>query len=281
MGDLAAALEMNRQDAGMLRDRSRALAARLADQEERTLLAQTELEVRDIRIQALSALVGQQARALADEQQLSADARAEIALLNQQLQALRRQLGEISQALALAEQDKATQAAEIEDLGRRLNIALAREVNQLNRYRSEFFGRLREVLGENPNIRVEGDRFVLQAELLFDSGSAQLGAAGQQHLVKLAATLRSIAEKIPADIDWIMRIDGHTDRIPINTPRFASNWELSTARALSVVRFLAANGIPEQRMAGAGFSKFHPLNPADTLEAYRQNRRIEIKLTSR
>ncbi len=281
VGQLAAALELNRQEAGMLRDRSRALAARLADEEERTLLAQTELEAREIRIQALSAVVGQQATALKAEQQLSADARAEVALLNQQLQALRAQLGEISRALATAEQTKANQAEEIEDLGRRLNIALARQVNQLARYRSEFFGRLRQVLGDNPSIRVEGDRFVLQAELLFDSGSAQLGEQGRTHLAKLAATLSTIAAKIPADIDWILRIDGHTDRVPINNERFASNWELSTARALSVVRFLASSGIPEQRMAGAGFSKYHPLDPADTPEAYRKNRRIEIKLTAR
>ena len=281
VGSLAATLEMNRHDAGRLWDRSRALAARLADEEERTLLAQTKLEVREIRIQALSAVVGRQSRALENQHELTADARAEIVLLNEQLSALRTQLGEIGRALAASEQAKQSQAAEIKDLGRRLNIALAREVNKLARYRSEFFGRLKEVLGDNPSIRVEGDRFMLQAELLFDSGSAQLGEQGRVHLAKLAATLKAIAEKIPEDIDWILRIDGHTDRVPISNERFASNWELSTARALSVVRYLARNGIPEQRMAGAGFSKFHPLDPADTPMAYRRNRRIEVKLTSR
>jgi len=158
---------------------------------------------------------------------------------------------------------------------------LAREVNRLERYRSEFFGRLREVIGENPYVRVEGDRFVLQAELLFDTASADLGEKGKVQLLQLVESLHVLTKKIPQDIDWILRIDGHTDRIPINNERFASNWELSTARALSVVKFLADQGIPENRMTAAGFSKFHPIDPSNTPEAFRKNRRIEIKLTSR
>jgi chemotaxis protein MotB len=187
----------------------------------------------------------------------------------------------VSQALAVAEQDRERQAVELEDLGQRLNLALARQVNRLERYRSEFFGRLREVLGENPNIRVVGDRFVLQSELLFGSGSADLGTAGRDQLDKLAVTLREIAGRIPAELDWILRIDGHTDRVPIRTGRFPSNWELSTARAVSVVRYLAGQGIPERRMSAAGFGEFHPIDAGDSPEALRRNRRIEIKLTSR
>jgi len=281
VGNLAAALESSRTETGTLRDRSKALEARLADETERTLLAQKEIEASDIRIQALTAVVGNQKRAIAASQQMTASAKAEVVLLGEQIAALKRQLEKISHALNLAEKEKKTQAVEIKDLGKRLNIALAQRVNELEKYRSEFFGRLKAAIGTNPFVRIVGDRFVFQAELLFESGSAQLGDEGKQHLTKLATTLRNLATQIPNDINWILRIDGHTDRVPIYTQAFASNWELSTARAVSVVDFLAKQGIPEKRMAATGFSKFHPLDPADTTEAYRKNRRIEIKLTAR
>lgn len=281
VGNLAAALESSLIEAGSLRDRSKALEARLADETERTLLAQKKIEDSDIRIQALTAVVGNQKRALEESQEMTADAKAEVVLLGEQIAALKRQLEKISLALKLAENEKKAQAVEIKDLGKRLNIALAQRVNELEKYRSEFFGRLKAAIGTNPHIRIVGDRFVFQAELLFESGSAQLGDEGKQHLTKLATTLRDLSTQIPIDINWILRIDGHTDRVPIHTQVFASNWELSTARAVSVVNFLAKQGIPENRMAATGFSKFHPLDPSDTTEAYRKNRRIEIKLTAR
>jgi chemotaxis protein MotB len=281
IGKLAAELGLNKTALGDERDRSRALEAQLAEQTERTLLVQRDLERRDIRIQALSALVTQREQAIAEERELSAGAQAEIVLLNAKIDTLVSQLDEIKDALVLAETDKADKAAEIEDLGRRLNVALAREVNQLQQYRSDFFGRLRDVLGTNPSIRVVGDRFVLPSELLFDSGSATLAGPGRAELGKLATTLRHLASRIPADIDWILRIDGHTDQIPINTTQFASNWELSTARAVSVVQFLVAEGIAPQRLSAAGFGEFHPIDPAQTPEAFRRNRRIELKLTAR
>ena len=277
---MTAALDEKDGQIGMLRDRSKALRAELAAEQERTLLTQQTLAEQNIRIQALAALVGEQRQALASERRLSAEAQAEVALLNRQINDLKQQLNEISRALAAAENQTAEQAAEIEDLGRRLNIALARKVNTLERYRSEFFGRMREVLGQNPLVRIQGDRFVFQSELLFDSGSADLGAAGQTHLAELAGALAQLSKQIPADIDWILRIDGHTDRVPIHNQRFSSNWELSTARAVSVLNFLAVKGIPQRRMAVAGFGEYHPLDPAFTPEAYRRNRRIEIKLTS-
>ena len=281
VGTLVAALKSKSAEAGLLRDRSKTLSATLAEEEERTLLAQREIEAKNIRIQALAALVGDQKTALEDERQLSASARAELILLNQRLSGLRNQLKEISHALLVAEKTKTTQETKIKDLSKRLNIELARKVNELERYRSEFFGRLRKVLGSNPYIRIEGDRFMFQAELLFGSGSADLGEEGKQHLSKLAVILRQLSDQIPEDLNWILRIDGHTDRVPMTSGRFASNWELSTARALSVVRFLAGQGISEKRMVAAGFSKFHPLDLAETPKAYRKNRRIEIKLTSR
>ncbi len=281
VGNLAVALQTSQTDLGSLRDRSKALEARLAEETDRTFLAQKDVEMKNIRIQALTALIGRQKQAIEEQRQLSADARAEVALLSQQINFLRKQLEEISQALDLSKAEKKVQTAEIKDLGKRLNIALARRVNELERYRSEFFGRLRMILGDNPYVQIVGDRFVFQAELLFASGSADLGEEGKMHLAKLAATLRDISKQIQKDIDWILRIDGHTDRVPISSGKYVSIWELSTARALSVVKFLARQGIPENRMAAAGFSKFHPLDPADTPAAYRKNRRIEIKLTSR
>jgi len=281
VGKLAVKLQESESEIGNLRDRSKKLEVNLADQQERTLLAQSEIEKREIRIQALNALVGQQKQAIEKEQTLAADRHAEMALLNHRIANLQQQLQEINQALATTEQNNSEKERTIKDLGQRLNIALAREVNQLKRYRSDFFGRLQEVLSDVPEIQIEGDRFVFPAELLFDSGSAALQEKGKKHLSKLATALVEVADQIPSDIDWILRIDGHTDRSPIvNRSLYRSNWELSTARALEVVNFLAQSGIPEKRMVAAGFSKFHPLDPANTATAYQKNRRIEIKLTS-
>ena len=281
VGDLAAGLDTQKELVGQWRDRSKALDDRLAEARERTLLAQKEIKERDIRIQALDALVGEQKEALARQESLTADARAEVILLNRQLASLRDQLNEISQALAAVEAVRDSQQAKLEELGQRLNIALARQVNVLARYRSDFFGRLRTALADVPQVRIEGDRFVFQAELLFASGSADLSEPGKAHLSKLAVTLREVAAQIPQDLNWILRIDGHTDVVPINSARFPSNWELSVARAVSVVHFLATCGIAEKRMTAAGFSKFHPIDPGKSPEALSRNRRIEIKLTSR
>ena len=281
VGQLAEALSVKTNELGTLRDRTLSLETRLANEKERTFLAQVTIDQQDIRIQALSALVSEQKEALKDERQLSKNAQAEMVLLNQQIINLKKQLEKISQALKVAELEKSDQAAELKELGQRLNIILAQRVNLLEQYRSEFFGRLREILGDSPYVRVEGDRFVLQAELLFESGSADLGGEGKRHLIQIADILQQLSKKFPNDLNWILRIDGHTDRVPIHTTLFPSNWELSTARAVSVVRFLANNGISEDRMAATGFSKFHPIDPAETIEAYRKNRRIEMKLTAR
>jgi chemotaxis protein MotB len=280
VGTLAAALEGRDRELGVLRDRSKLLAARLADQTETTLLAQEKIAEQEIRIQALSAVLTSQEQAIEKEQQLSASARAEVALLTDQISRLRDQLEVIQTALSQAELEGEKKDEQIDDLGRQLNIALARKVHELTQYRSEFFGRLKQILGDSPAIQIRGDRFVFQAELFFASGSADLGEGGKAHLAALAGTLLETAKKIPDDINWILQIDGHSDKVPINNEFFASNWELSMARAVSVLRFLSGQGIPENRMAAAGFSKYHPIDPADTPEAFRKNRRIEIKLTN-
>ncbi len=218
---------------------------------------------------------------LVDAQDLSQDAQIKIELLNRQIAALRQQLARIENILeTTAVADKAKDVR-IADLGRRLNVALASKVQELSRYRSEFFGRLREVLGDHPGITIVGDRFVFQSEVLFDSGSAVLEASGKEQMHQLAETLIELSASIPAEIDWILRVDGHTDVRPIATPEFPSNWELSTGRAISVVRYLIEQGIPSKRLAATGFGQFQPLDPADTLAAFRKNRRIELKLTQR
>ncbi len=212
------------------------------------------------------------------EHSSSTRSRDRINLLNQQIAALRLQLQRLEDALQAS---KAKNKATIADLGRRLKLALAHSFRKLSKYRSGFFGRLREVLGDRADITVVGDRFVFQSEVLFESGSADLGQEGQLQLGRFAETLREISAKIPADIPWIIRVDGHTDQRPISTTQFPSNWELSTARAIAVTRFLQANGIPPERLAAAGFGEFQPLDPRHDMIAFRRNRRIEIKLTER
>ncbi len=219
---------------------------------------------------------------LQQETELNIENLAQMELLNRQLEELRQQLSALSNALEIAEKDIAEKQTTIEDLGTRLNTALANKAQLLQKYRSEFFGRLRDALSKYPDIRIEGDRFVFPSELLFESGSDRLGVGGKQQVKQLATTLKEIAALIPADIDWILRIDGHTDKRPIlKSERFQSNWELSSARAISIVREMIRNNIPPSRMAATGFSEYHPIDPQETEAAYARNRRIELKLTSR
>ena len=215
------------------------------------------------------------------QRDLSDEAQAQVQLLNRQILALRQQLADLANALDVAETADKENEVQIADLGRRLNVALASKVQELARYRSEFFGRLREVLGTRKDVRIVGDRFVFQSEVLFETGSAELGGAGRQQLGDLARALIEIAVRIPKNLPWVLRVDGHTDRIPINTPEFPSNWELSTARAISVVRFLIERGISADHLAATGFGEHQPLDPGSTEEALRRNRRIELKLTQR
>ena len=218
---------------------------------------------------------------LITEKKLSQTNRAQIALLNKQVTALRKQILQIANTLEASEKIAKQRRVKIANLGKRLNAALASKVQELARYRSEFFGRLRDVLGPQPGIRIVGDRFVFQSEVLFSKGSDQLESEGQKQIQQLAGTLRAITVKIPKNIDWILRVDGHTDQIPIRTTRFPSNWELSTARAISVVKFLVQRGISPTNLAATGFGEFQPIDPRDTEEAYIRNRRIELKLTQR
>jgi chemotaxis protein MotB len=276
---LAAAQQQDQAAAGALRDRAKELEAKLASEQEKTVLAQKELDKRDIRLKDLANNYGEAQKALAAEKGISAQALAEVAALNQQVAALRDQLSRIAAALDLSAAKVKSQQAQIVDLGKRLNMALVNKVEELARYRSEFFGKLRQIIGNRPDIRIVGDRFVFQSEVLFPQGSADLTDAAKQQLIPVFAALRQIAAKIPPDIDWILRVDGHTDRRPINNALFKSNWELSTARAIAVVHFAIDQGISPKRLAATGFADYQPIDPANTEEAYRRNRRIELKLT--
>lgn len=215
------------------------------------------------------------------ERQASNRAQAAVELLNQQIAAMRRQLAALEEALTASEAKDKDAQARIAELGGRLNVALAQRVQELARYRSDFFGRMRQILGNRPDIRVVGDRFVFQSEVFFDAGQAALKPEGQAQLDQLARVLSDIAREIPPDIPWVVRVDGHTDTRPIRTAQFPSNWHLSTARAVSVVEYLASRGLPTDRLAATGFGEFQPLELGNTDEAFRRNRRIEFKITER
>ncbi|MBI1622358.1 peptidoglycan -binding protein [Aquamicrobium zhengzhouense] len=224
------------------------------------------------------ALAGQ----LDTERQLSQRAMSQVELLNQQIAALRSQIGALEAALEVSEARDRESNTKIADLGRRLNVALAQRVQELNRYRSDFFGRLREILSDRENIRIVGDRFVFQSEVLFPSGSDVINTAGQDEMKKLADAILELQREIPPEINWVLRVDGHTDNVPLSgTGRYRDNWELSSARATSVVKYLIANGVPANRLVAAGFGEYQPLDEADTPEARNRNRRIELKLTER
>ena len=218
---------------------------------------------------------------LADEQRVSSEALSQVELLNQQIAALRRQLATLEAALEASEQRDRESQAQIADLGRRLNAALAQKVQELARYRSEFFGRLRTILGDRTDIEIVGDRFAMQSEIFFASGSADINPSGQEQLDKIALAVREIAAEIPDDIALVLRVDGHTDANPIATPQFPSNWYLSSARAIAVVDYLVAQGVPARNLVAAGFGEHHPLVAGRTAADNTRNRRIEFKLTER
>jgi chemotaxis protein MotB len=216
------------------------------------------------------------------EKRISTRALAQVEVLNQQIAALRRQLSALEEALDASEKRDKESQNRIADLGQRLNVALAQRVQELSRYRSDFFGRLRAILGNRPDIRIVGDRFVFQSEVFFDTAKASLdNPEGRAELDGLATALLELEKKIPGEIPWVLRVDGHTDVRGINSPQFKNNWELSVARAISVVQYLIGKGVSPQRLVAAGFGEFQPIDTDKTEEAYRRNRRLELKLTER
>jgi chemotaxis protein MotB len=229
---------------------------------------------KDARIAAL-------AKELGEKSTLSSEAQAKVDLLNQQLLQLRRQMAALQEAIGAAESKDKESQARIADLGARLNVVLAKQVQELQRYRSDFFGRLRELLRDRKDIRVVGDRFVFQSEVLFPSGQATMTGEGLVAIDQLAAAIVELERSIPKEIDWALQVDGHTDVKPIASPQFPSNWELSSARATSVVKYLVSRGVSPRRLVAAGYGEFQPIDDGTTEEAMRRNRRIELKLTNR
>lgn len=272
---------LEQEKAGLGQKLAAAEAAHAAAGERLASLEQ-EVERRGRRIAELEASLGELRAGLGEREERLGASAAEIDRLNRLLTATTGQLQRVASALERSQAEVEGQKLVIADLGQRLNAALLEQVEQLEQYRSEFFGRLRQILGERPDVVIVGDRFVFPSELLFPSGSARLEAEGEAQLRRLAASLREVAATIPADIDWVLRVDGHTDRRPVGggSP-FRSNWELSSARAISVVEFLIGEGIPPERLVAAGFGEHRPLDPGHGEAAFRRNRRIEFKLTER
>ncbi|WP_081991341.1 peptidoglycan -binding protein [Inquilinus limosus] len=269
------------QDAKAGQDRAQALEAQVAASQKDVQDLTARVEQLNSRIAELSGTLDRATAALATEKSAGETERSRGEQLAAEAAALRQQLSQIEATLRDSEATVTTKDLEIANLNSRLNQALVRRVDELSRSRSAFFGKLRDVLGDRQDVRVVGDRFVFQSEVLFPVGSADLQPGGEEQLAAFAATLKRIAAQFPPDVDWLLRIDGHTDRQPITGGPFASNWQLSTARALSVLNFLATQGIPPQRMAAAGFGEWQPLDTGSTPEAYRRNRRIELRLDQR
>ena len=294
---LAAALEA---DAREVEDARAALAEALAAK----LAAEQDAAAQLSEAEQQAVLLAEARARLSEEQEISTEAQRQQALLSQQVAALRNQLGQLQTLLDDAKAREAASDVQIQALGQDLNVALARaaaeerrrrvleeeerkrleeEAAELQRYRSEFFGRLRDVLGVQEGVRIVGDRFVFSSEVLFEPARAELAEEGEAELAKVVEILRTVADEIPAGIDWVLQVDGHTDNVPIrNSPNFANNWELSQARALSVVLYMVEElGMPPERLSANGFGEFQPVATGDSDEARAQNRRIELKFTEK
>jgi chemotaxis protein MotB len=281
IAELTELLALERAGKRSLEDQLSLLQSSLSSAEDEQNRLQGILDAQAGDAEAAGGRVSELTIELDEEKRVSQRALAQVELLNQQISALRRQIAALEDALDASESRDRQSQAKIADLGRRLNVALAQKVQELSRYRSDFFGRLREILSQRSDIRVVGDRFVFQSEVLFPSGSDEINAAGTQELDKLASAILELETEIPAEIAWVLRVDGHTDSRPINSARFKSNWELSAARAISVVRYLIDKGVNPQHLVAAGFADNYPLETGDSDEALAANRRIELKLTER
>jgi chemotaxis protein MotB len=279
IAELTELLQLERSNTDDLESQLSTLTATLGSTEsERDSLAAQIAGIGTGEDDSAAAIAGLQSD-LAAEQDVSREAAAQVALLNQQLSALRTQIAALEQALDASETRDTESRTEIADLGRRLNLALAQRVQDLSRYRSDFFGRLREILEGRADVRVVGDRFVFQSEVLFDAGEADISTEGLPELESLAQAILQLETEIPPDVNWVLRIDGHTDKRPISNVRFPSNWELSAGRAISVANYLISQGVSPSRLVAAGFGEFTPIDAGESEEAYRRNRRIEFKLT--
>lgn len=282
ISELTELLALERGNTRDLEDTLSVLQANLSGAESERNRLQGLLDTQSGAASSAGGRVSELENSLISEKRLSARALSQVEILNQQISALRRQIGALEAALEAQEfRDKESQT-KIADLGKRLNVALAARVQELSRYRSDFFGRLRQILSQRSDIRVVGDRFVFQSEVLFSSGSDEINAAGRTEIDKLGEAILELSGEIPEEINWVLRVDGHTDERPVSAAgRFRTNWELSASRAISVVRALIDKGVDPKRLVAAGFGEFQPLDNGSTQDAYARNRRIELKLTER
>jgi chemotaxis protein MotB len=281
IAELTNILSMEKGKAKTAEDETAALQATLAAlRDDNARLSGLAAGVDD-KIKGASGQIAMLTSQLEDSKNLSVEAQSKVDLLNQQLLALRRQIAALNEALEVSEKKDRDSQDRIKDMGTRLNAALARQVQELQRYRSDFFGRLRDLLKDRKDIRVVGDRFVFQSEVLFPSGQATMTPEGLAAIDQLAQAIVELERSIPREIDWALQVDGHTDQRPIASSQFPSNWELSTARAISVVRYLVSRGVPAKRLVAAGYGEFQPLEDGATDDVFRRNRRIELKLTNR
>ncbi len=282
INELTSLLALERSDKQDLNDNLSSLQSSLQTAESERSRLQTLLSEGTGAVGAAEKKADELSGTLDTQKKLSKRALSQVQLLNQQISALRRQIGALEDALDASEDNDRESKTKIADLGKRLNVALAQRVQELSRYRSDFFGRLREILSDRSDIRVVGDRFVFQSEVLFGSGAAQINEQGKVEMKKLADALLQLSEEIPTEINWVLRVDGHTDNIAIRSRgRVRDNWELSSFRAISVVQYLISQGVDPKRLVAAGFGEFQPIEDADTIEARNKNRRIELKLTER
>ncbi len=282
LNELTELLALEKSGTQDLEDQIRNLSSNLSSSNEEQSRLQALLNSGSGVAEKAEERAGKLSGVLDEERIISRRALSQVQLLNRQISALRKQIGALEDALNASESKDRESSTKIADLGKRLNVALAQRVQELNRYRSDFFGRLREILGNRDDIRVVGDRFVFQSEVLFPSGGSKLNPQGLGEMAKLAKALVELGSEIPDEIDWVLRVDGHTDNIPLSGGgRYSDNWELSSARATSVVKYLILEGVPANRLVAAGFGEYHPLDGADTQAARDRNRRIELKLTEK
>ena len=244
-------------------------------------LLEQDVKALTLRKQELEKETAAKSKELKSERKISQEAKAHLAVLNAQTEKLTKELSRLGNLLDQADKKDKEQKAQIADLGKKLNRALADKASELASYRSEFFGTLRKVLQDRDDFRIEGDRFVFQSELFFKSGSAFLEDKGKKQLDVLAKTIKELRRKIPAKISWVLRVDGHTDNIPIHNELYSSNWQLSANRAIAVVQYLIDQGVPARYLVAAGFGEHQPIDRGNTEAARRKNRRIEFKLTER
>ncbi|MGA7329180.1 MAG: peptidoglycan -binding protein [Rhodomicrobium sp.] len=281
IAQLADQLSLERSQKKTAQDETSTLRATLAASEAEKRRLSGLLNSEGAKGSSAEARVAAVTKQLDDQRGLTAQALAQIELLNQQINALRKQITALENSLGESDKRDKQSQAQIADLGQRLNVALAKRVQELAQYRSNFFGELKKSLGNRDDIQVVGDRFVFQSEIFFDSGSADLTPLGLAELDKLAVALQDLEAKIPKDLNWVLRIDGHTDIRPISTSTFKSNWELSSSRAISVVKYLVSKGVPPSRLVAAGFGEFQPIATGTSDGDLRRNRRIELKLTEK